>query len=135
MHDPLAVDVVERGGRLGADARHPVGRERAAVQLLAHRRATEELEDEERVAVVGAGVEETDEVRMLEPRQGPRFGGEATFVLDLPQHLHGDVAFEADVPAPVHVGHASAIDQLVDAVSGLEHGVGGDHRTPRGLPC
>jgi hypothetical protein len=56
MHDPLAVDVVERGGGLGADACHPVGRERPAVQQLAHRRATEELEDEKRVAVVGAGV-------------------------------------------------------------------------------
>jgi hypothetical protein len=72
---------------------------------------------------------------MLEPRQGPRFGGEPTLVLDLPQHLHCDVAFEAHVPAPVHVGHASAIDQLVDAVSGLEDGMGGDHRTPWDLPC
>ena len=127
MHDALAVDVVERGGGLGADARHPVGRERAALQQLTHGRPAEQLEDEERVAVVGAGVEEADEVRVLKPGQGAGFGGEATLVLDLAEHLHRHVALEAHVPTPVHVGHAAAVDEVVDAVSGLEDGVGGDH--------
>ena len=134
MHDALAVDVVERGGGLAADAGHPVERECAAVQQLAHGRPAEQLEDEEGVAVVGSGVEETNEVRVLEPGERPGLCGEATFMLDLAEHLHRHIALEAHVPAPVHVGHAAAVDEVVDAVSGLEDGVGGDHRTPWHLP-
>ena len=134
MHDALAVDVVERRSGFAADAGHPVGRERAAVQLLTHRRPAEQLEDEEGVAVVGSGVEEADEVRVLEPRQRLGLGGEATLVLDLAEHLHRHIALEAHIAAPVHVGHAAAVDEVVDAVSGLEDGVGGDHRTPWHLP-
>ena len=67
------------------------------LEHLAHRRAAEQLEDEERITVVGARIEQPDQVRMLQVRECARLGGEAPLVLHLAQHLHGDLTLEPQV--------------------------------------
>ena len=70
VDDPAVVDVGQPRGRLAADLAHAVGRYRPAGEELEHARAAEQLHHEERPPVVVAGVEEPDEVRVVEGGEG-----------------------------------------------------------------
>jgi hypothetical protein len=110
VHDPLAVDVVERVAELLGDPRHMGRLERPAQQRLRERLALHVLHDDQHALVLDRGVVDRDEVRVVERSAQLRFAHEA--LLDLTgavrvQPLDGHAPVEPLVVAEQHRGHAA----------------------------
>ena len=108
----------------------------AGLELVAQRRALQQLRHRIGGSILPADVEERQDVRMIQRRNGPRLALEPGKRLGirghLPwQHLDRDVASEARVPGAVHLAHAPRPDGGEDLVrpetcSGCEtHVMGG----------
>ncbi len=127
MDDAVPMRVVERVGHLARDAHRLVDAElRLAVELLAKRLALDVGHDVERQSVGRAGVEQRQDVRMLERRRrldldGEPLGAEHGGELRL-EHLDRDLAIVLEVRGEVDGGHAAGAQLPLDSVAVGERG-------------
>ena len=119
---PVTVGVVERVGHLGGDLERLIDTELGlAVQLAAERLALDVGHDVVEEAVGGAGVEEGQDVGMLQCRGGRDFlneplGAEHGGELRL-QHLERDLALVPEVLGQVDRGHSPLTQLALDSVA------------------
>ena len=136
----VAVGVVQGVGHGDGDLDRLVDAElRFAVELGAERLAVDERHHVVEEAVGGAGIEERQDVRVLQRGGGLDFhhepvGADDGGELGL-EDLEGDLAIVLEILGQVHGGHAALAELPLDAVA---IGEGGDeagkrigHRTPR----
>ncbi len=126
VHDPVRVDVVQRLGHVEPDLGDVPDGERADLQPRLEVLPDDERHHEEallRTVGVGedTGVEEADEVVVLERGQHPEFGVlsgdvDRTGV----EHLDGDRSAEHFVGGLVDDGHAALADRPFDPVPAVE---------------
>ena len=136
VHDAVPVRVVEAREDARGDLERTLGQQAAAAgQQLAQRHPVDVLHDDVRdddlLAAGGrervlAGVVHGDDVRMVQ--RGGRLGLAAEAGLERrvlgevgAQDLHGDATTEPQVAALVHLGHATAADDVTDLVAIAEH--------------
>src|SRR5581483_10568966 len=116
------------------------GEPAAPRDVLGERLALDVLHRDERQAVVDADIEDTDDVRMVEPCRESRFAEEAAAEVVIPREVVGetlerDEPFELDVSREVDDGHGAVTERPNDLVAPCEHG-GAQWSAPIGPgPC
>jgi hypothetical protein len=131
VDDALGVGGGEAASGLCGEGERLARREGATTQAGAERRAVEDLRDDEGASVLGADVEDGDDVDVRESGGGPRLALEAlqaTVVArdSFGQDLERDLAAEAGVAGAVDLAHASCAqsgDDFVraEAIARREH--------------
>ena len=123
VDDAGRVAVRESRRDLRADVSDTV-RGKASTALLERRRqagSDDELEDQERMFVTDAGIENGDQVRVVQTSQDLSLGHEACALGGvggpLPHQLHGHVATQGPVLRPVDVSHPPATQQSPEHVA------------------
>ena len=125
MHDPELVGRGERAQDLQSDVADPLGRHRAAGQLVPERATRQPLHHDERSPVLLAGVEDADDVRVGEA------GGQACLGDDALAHavllgeigteeLQGDLTLEAQVLGGEDLPHASVAEPLAQPIAAAD---------------
>jgi len=122
VDDTFAVHVAEGVSELATGFGHVVIAERAIVAAFGKRRALHEFHHEPCDGPVVAGVEETNEVRMIELGKHASLGGKAGAIGAgrVRQQLDGDFPIESQIDASMDLGHAAAADQLAKLISAFE---------------
>ena len=123
VHQPVRMGALERATDLDR-VRHGLGQRQApeAPDALLERLALDVLEDDVGGAVVLAGVDHGDHMRVVELRHGARLAPEALELVgilgDVPVHqLDRHPALEGGVEGPVDRGHAARPDLLFEPVA------------------
>ena len=121
VHDPRRVGLGEPVRELRGEVQRLARGERAARDQLAQRAALDELHGDVAHAVVGADVEERDDVGVVERRGGARLLLEARATLGIGrdsgrQDLDRDLAPEPRVAGAEHLAHASRTDGSHDLI-------------------
>ncbi len=137
MDDAAVVRGGEAARRLERDLDRPPHRERAAGQPVAQRLAIQDLGDEIGGVVLRAGVEDGEDVRVIERRGGPRLLLEAADALGVGAQGGGEdldrhVAPEARVPGAVDLPHPARAERADDLVR-AEPRAGGEHGEGEGI--
>ena len=130
VHDPVPVAVVQRPQHPVGDLQRPLGEQAPvvaeqfaqgpAVHVLHH-----DVRDVRRPGHVLAGVVDGDDGRVVQRGRGlglppePGLEGRVPGQV-LAERLHRDDPVEADVPGPVHLGHAAPADDAVEFVAAAE---------------
>lgn len=132
MDDAAIVRRLEAASCLKRPPDGPPRRERTGAQAIGERSAFDEFGDDVLGAVVGADVEDRDDVRMVERAGGARFLAEplkpfGVFRVGCREHLYGHVAVEAAVARPVDLAHRTSADQHLDLVGADERSRGQGH--------
>ena len=134
VQHPASVGRVERGADLADDARGP---ERLDAPLRGDQRAQvgalDETHHDEEHAVLVAGIEDGDDVRVVDRGRDPRLAPKALAEALLPgvlgeDELEGDRALERELLGPVDDPHVSVADHLLDAApreDGAQRELGG----------
>jgi hypothetical protein len=130
-HDVLGLEIAMRdacvvGGRqpvgdLRGEIEQPFERNRPAGDLVAKRLSLDELRDDVRGVAVDGGVENSDDVRVIECACGPRFGDESPHALGiglepLVQNFQRDVTFESRIPRAIDLAAAALAEGPLDFV-------------------
>ena len=130
VHDPVAVAVVQGAQHPVGDLQGPLGQQPAVLpEQVAQGAAVHILHDDvgdvRPVGVVLAGVVYRDDRRVVQ--RGGRLGLAAEPCLErlvpgqvLAEGLHRDDAVQADIPCPVHLGHAAPADDAVELIAAAE---------------
>jgi hypothetical protein len=140
VDDAAHVCDAERTRDVGADpCRFGRGEASTSSQAGGEVLALDQLHDEVRLGVVGAGLEAGDDVRVTQDRGGERLASEAhrdVGVLDglASQQLDRDGPVEPRVERPMDCRHPAAADDLGETVPAVDEptGVGGGRRGIRG---
>ncbi len=126
MDDPADVGDAEGAGDIEPDpGRLARGEPADSTQPRGQVLALDELHHQERLAVVGAGLEAADDVRVAQHGRGEGFAPEAhrdVGVLDdlAPKQLDRDRSIEPRVRRAVDGGHPADADQLRQPVAGRD---------------
>ncbi len=120
---PCAVGRLDGLRQRSGPTHRPVRRLREAVRVLGETAAFDELQRQERPAVLLANVIDLDDVGMLQPRDGLGLGVEAgdlgrAGMAARQDHLERDLAIEADVPCAVDHAHPAATELGQELVAG-----------------
>ena len=124
----LAVGVIEGVGHLAREPERPRRLERSLpVEQVAERALVDAGHDVVQQAAGVAGIEQRQQVGMLEPRRDPdlpqeALGAELRAEAGL-QHLEGDGAVVAEVAGAVDHRHAAVAELPLDRVAGFEGGL------------
>jgi hypothetical protein len=124
VDEPVLVRCVERRGDLACDGDSPRRREcTLAPQQRSQVGAVDVAHREEEHALGFARRVDRDDVRVLQARGQPRFPLQARAKVRVVhetgrQHLERHVAAEAIIVGAVHLAHAAAADQRLDAIAG-----------------
>ena len=125
VDDAVLVRVVERVDHFARDAHRLVDAElRLAIELLAQRLALDVGHDVEQESVGRAGIEQRQDVRMLQRRRRldllhEPLGAEHRGELGL-EELERDLAIVLQVGAQIHRRHAALTEMALDAVAARE---------------
>jgi hypothetical protein len=137
MHDAGRMRGAQCGGDLGGN-RNGVGygHSTGALHRLAQRFAIDQFGRDESMAVSLAGLEDREDVRMIEAGSGHRLLLEAAHDVGIVreirrQDLHGDVAIELGVARAIHLAHATGSDGADDLISAESRAAGEAHRQTR----
>ena len=127
VDDALGVGMLQRVGDFTRDAQRVGNRQLSlAFEALAERLAAHERHHVVQQGVGFTGIEQRQDVRMLQPRRGADLGEEAFATEGRTkigmQHLDGDIALVPQIMREVHGGHAAGAEFALDAVAVGEGG-------------
>jgi hypothetical protein len=120
VHEPVLVDVRERGGQAGREAVHLGRGQRPVVDHLGQRRPVHELGDDEGPRPGAVTVEQADETGVLQAGQGRDLAALLGAVAGRArrcEQLDGDHLPGGDVLGPVHHRRRAASDDLPQQVA------------------
>src|SRR5207244_1435025 len=140
MHEPGVVRVLQSDRRLACERGGLAGRELApAREQVRERLAGDVLHDDERTAVVLAGVVHLHDVGMRQPRSEPRLAYEALAEVAvtgevLREELDRNRAAELTVVREVDDGHSPVAERVLEPVPPIRNGLGAQSPSPPCLP-